>query len=379
MRVDRFSGNTANGIRDLKRLEDANARLAFVSEEIDTASSMGRHVYRLMLSQAELTLDNITASWATAQERALDRGAFVGKTPYGYQRITDKSHPSVGCLREDPDTGPIVREAYRIAARDGLHAAVTYLREAAPEKRWRTFDARRLLRNRAYLGESHIGSKAKGTLRVKRDAHEPLTTLADWTAAQTEPRHRTDERQLCALGDRAVRRLRRTDDREPSDGQGSRVPADGLLSEEQRPGGLQGPARSAPSFEDHVRGSSLNALADFTIRVRYVPGDLEEARTALEHAESELSKFVTDTGLRDVLGDAWREGAEVRAREVEEARERYQGVASEHGRNEVLPAADELDDPEQFKRALAAMVEEIIVHSGRGAVEDRAEIHWTGV
>src|SRR5690242_20095117 len=44
-RIDRFSRFTEGGLRDLRRLEEAGARLAFVTEDIDTSGPMGRFVY----------------------------------------------------------------------------------------------------------------------------------------------------------------------------------------------------------------------------------------------------------------------------------------------------------------------------------------------
>jgi DNA invertase Pin-like site-specific DNA recombinase len=45
-KIDRFSRYTEGGLRDLRRLEEAGARLAFVVEDIDTSGPMGKFVYR---------------------------------------------------------------------------------------------------------------------------------------------------------------------------------------------------------------------------------------------------------------------------------------------------------------------------------------------
>ena len=41
-RIDRFSRFTEGGLRDLRRLQEANARLAFVVEDIDTSGPIGQ-------------------------------------------------------------------------------------------------------------------------------------------------------------------------------------------------------------------------------------------------------------------------------------------------------------------------------------------------
>lgn len=120
--------------------------------------------------------------WESAQRRAVDRGVWIGPPPFGY-RATVAGHdrngmPISGPLEPAPVTGPIVREAFRVAAGEGLHAAMAYLKQAAPEKRWRTDETRRLLHNRAYLGEVRSGELTNPA------AHKPLTTIARFAAVQ---------------------------------------------------------------------------------------------------------------------------------------------------------------------------------------------------
>jgi DNA invertase Pin-like site-specific DNA recombinase len=52
-KIDRSSRTSEGGLRDLRRLEEANARLAFVTEDIDTSGPMGRFVYSVMLAMSE--------------------------------------------------------------------------------------------------------------------------------------------------------------------------------------------------------------------------------------------------------------------------------------------------------------------------------------
>src|SRR4051794_36963342 len=88
-KIDRFSRFTEGGLRDLRQLEAADARLVFVTEDIDTTGPMGKFVYTVMLAMGEYFLDNIKAGWRTAKTRAVNRGAPIGPTPYGYARDDD--------------------------------------------------------------------------------------------------------------------------------------------------------------------------------------------------------------------------------------------------------------------------------------------------
>jgi hypothetical protein len=60
-KIDRFSRFTEGGLRDLRLLEGRGARLAFVTEDIDTSGPMGKLVYTMLLAFAEFFLDNIKA------------------------------------------------------------------------------------------------------------------------------------------------------------------------------------------------------------------------------------------------------------------------------------------------------------------------------
>ena len=174
-RIDRFSRFTEGGLRDLRRLQDAGARLVFVVEDIDTSGPMGKFVYTVMLAMSEYVLDSLKAGWITAKTRAVERGAHIGPTPLGYTRNGD------GILRVHPDRGAIVTEAFEAAARDGLGAAVDYLaglglthengkRKGRPLS-FTAFTTRRLLSNETYLGRVAYGDDLSHP-----DAHDPLVT-----------------------------------------------------------------------------------------------------------------------------------------------------------------------------------------------------------
>ena len=127
---------------------------------------------------AEAFLENIKASWEVTRYRAIRRGAYISRTPFGFR----KDASSV--LEPHPVNGPHVTEAYRLAVTLGVASASAYLNEHCPGHVWNAATVRRLLKREAYLG--HI---VNGDLS-QHDAHEPLTDLRTWTAAQTDPRPR---------------------------------------------------------------------------------------------------------------------------------------------------------------------------------------------
>lgn len=372
--VDRLSradvGDALAVVKDI--LDIAPGQLALLDLGIDPATEFGEFGLTILLALSRMQWRRYKRTWATAQARAVKRGVWVGPAPFGYRFTVIGRHPKSGKpihgpLEEDPTDGLIVREVFRIAAADGMHAAMAYLKQAVPDRRWRTDEARRLLSRRAYLGEITIGEG-------NRSAHPPLTTLARFEAAQTEPQQRRSN------GDYPLSGIARCECGAPMVGALQSV--QGRRYRRMRcsaPACRGGSSIAADKIETYVREVIGDMLSDKRIRDSFAPNGIEEARDALEVAESERKRFAADLDIRTLLGDdAWRDGARSRTRAVEEARDRYQLIAGQAARSELLPAAGQLDDPEQFQRALRAVVATgmtISVRSGRGAVEDRVTFH----
>jgi DNA invertase Pin-like site-specific DNA recombinase len=357
-KVDRFSRHTEGGLRDLRRLQDANARLAFVVEDIDTTGPMGKLVYTLMLAMSEYFLDNIKTGWRTAKTRAVERGVKIGPTPYGYQRRSDS------VLEPDPAAAPIVTEAFRRTAQEGFESGLRYITEHGDGHRWTTTTFRRFLRNGAYLGQSRYGEL------VKLDAHEPLVSRAIWAAAQPEPEAR--------------RRPRRT------------FPLSGLA----RCGSCDGPMAgsrggkgqrvykctrcAAPAFttaaplEDLVRRTLADALRGRTYVGSDDPADaLADAERELGEATRELDSLLADADLRRIVGaERFRQLADTAVQGVEAKQGAYEAAARRSERQSIVNAAGvvadvELEDLGELLRGLLAAV---VVERGRGPIVGRVRI-----
>jgi DNA invertase Pin-like site-specific DNA recombinase len=371
--VDRLSrADVGDALTVIRRIvgddKDRPRPLVLLDLGIDPSTEFGEFGLTILLGLARMQWRRYQRTWSTAQKRAVKRGVWIGPAPFGY-RATEVLNPKTGKpengpLEEDPISGPVVREAFRVAAGDGLHAAMAYLEEHAPEKRWRTDETRRLLRSRAYLGEVVHGQL------VNDRAHAPLASLDDWTAAQTEPESRRTN------GDYVLSGVATCD-----------VCGSGLTGQLQTSHGRQyrryrcsapgckgGSSIGADKLERHVRDTLREWLADDEIRIRFeVPG-AEEALLAVEQAESNRARFASNIELLTALGEAATDNARVLTRAVEDAREHYSVVAARSARARRLPAADQLDDDEQLLRAIRAMVAGIVVSRGRGTIDDRVTI-----
>ena len=363
-KIDRFSRQTEGGLRDLRRLQAKDARLAFVVEDVDTGTVYGRMIYTILLAVSEAFLENIKASWDTAKERAVKRGAYISRTPFGYQRRDD------GTLEPHPDQAAVVAEAFRLAASDSLRAALDYLARTVPGRRWTATTVRRLLSGRAYLGET------RGAGRVQADTHEPLVSRAVWEAAQTTPTSRRASASFplsgllrCGTCDSAMVGSR--------GGKGQRTyRCSATLSTRTGEKCARGATITAEHVEDHVRDVTRDLLTG--LRVNVSDPDLDTLtllERAVGDAEGELDAFAADVTLRRALGDRYHDHLQARVDTVDRARSEYRERAREAQARLALTSPDVVDNPKLFPLVLRSIFSSIVVTPGRGlAVGDRVRL-----
>jgi site-specific DNA recombinase len=88
-RLNRFARNVAGAIDDVQRIQALGGHLAFVEEDIDPTGPFGSFILTVLLAVATLERDNMVAGWQTAKRHAIERGAKISPTPYGYERQED--------------------------------------------------------------------------------------------------------------------------------------------------------------------------------------------------------------------------------------------------------------------------------------------------
>jgi site-specific DNA recombinase len=369
-KIDRFSRNTVQGLEDLKLLQKHDARLAFVVESIDTATSFGKMVYTILLAMSEAFLDNIRAGWQSAQEKAYERGAFIERDALGYVRIDDPQHKHVGSLVIDPDTGPLITRAYEIAAEDGLPAVVEYLRANFPERRWDTTDARRLLANRVYLGEIKLGKQ-------RRIAHDPLTTPELHAAAQTEAREyqrRGGEYPLTHIARCGVCGHGLKGGVQVHQPNAARRRKNAATYRRYRCSNTacQRCSVRAEHLEQVIRELIDREMAIGGFERRFSVEGLDAARADRDKAQRRLDRWVADDETRDDLGEIkWSAERAIRRARRDEARELYERLAAETAFSERMPSREDLDTPEGFARALRLGVAAFTIAPGsRGRSRD---------
>jgi DNA invertase Pin-like site-specific DNA recombinase len=364
-KTDRLSrAKTGDALKLVGEIQEIKpGALALLDLGVDPTTPTGEMMLTILLAFAHMQWRQFAEAWQTVQAKAVARGVWIGAAPFGYERGED------GVLVPGPEA-EIVTKAYKVAASEGLHVAVSYLQRAVPGKAWRTDDARKLLGSKVYLGESRNGA------HVNIAAHEPLTTPDLWQLAQTKPRQRRTNGdyplsglvncgrcgaplvgQLQTVKGRRYRRMRCSS-----------------------PACHGGTSISADALETYLREKLKPLLARYEFRVRFdVEGvDLAEARLA--RAQRQLNEYIADTEIHDLVGaDAWRAGVVARQTAVDEAKAQRDALGSQALRSERLPASGELDDPGKLQLALdiiADLFGPVVVRPGRGSLVDRVPLDY---
>jgi DNA invertase Pin-like site-specific DNA recombinase len=387
-RLDRLSrAGVADALRLVEAIHDAGGQVAAVDLGLDPTTPFGEFGMTIMLALARMERRRMVATWEVSKANAVQRGVHIGPTPYGYRRQSNGNGEAAKGLPLVPDenTAPIVRETFRLAAEQGLRAASTYLKEAAPDRASEANHIARMLARRVYLGEVVHGD------RVHPDAHEPLVDRLTWERAQSKqpPKRRTSEPfplsgiPTCAqCGNRLV------------GGRGGRTKDGGSKRSYRCQASLsswKGDRCTAPTtivaslLEQYVTDAMQGPLERFTMRKAYTGGggdDLDATHAALERAEHELSAFATDPHARTRLGDAlWQQSLDARADAVESAQAAYREQVQRVG---IDGDGDWLDfpgttlfwitEPHERRWFYEFLIEECSVRRGRHPVDERVTL-----
>jgi len=169
----------ADALRLCEEVYEAGGEVVAIDVGIDPTTPTGKFTRTLMLALNEMELDRTKEGFLASRERAVERGAFVGPTPLGFDRaeINARTGKPCGALVHNADA-PLVREAFVISGRDGLDSAVVFLKKTWPHRHWTVRAARKLFASRVYRGDVISGQF------VNVGAHEPIVDEATWDAAQ---------------------------------------------------------------------------------------------------------------------------------------------------------------------------------------------------
>jgi DNA invertase Pin-like site-specific DNA recombinase len=283
----------------LARLLDVGGRVVGILDGFDSSTPMGAQTAGLLAGQAYTYRETVRQRWGAAKERAIREGRIVGRAPVGYTRDDE------GRLTPDPATGLAITAAFeKRAAGATLREVGDFLeaqgvRSSRDSEAWAWQSVKDLLSRRVYLGELRLGELANV------EAHEPLTDLPTWQAAQAPP---SKPRRPKTGGDLLTGLLRCAScgySMSPT------TRSDGVRIYRcvggRRGGKCPGPATvRADDVEDAAR-FALHVLAGATGVMRPKGGapDLAGLRDALDAAQRRLAQAQADD-VQEALGhDAW--------------------------------------------------------------------------
>jgi site-specific DNA recombinase len=395
-RLDRFARSAVDALESIKRLNHAGARFVSVEDNFDGSTAMGRFAIGILSLIAELELERIRENWSVAVSEAVGRGVHVSsRPPTGYQRGKD------GRLVVDAKAAPHVAQAFQMRATGASWADIArYLEEhkAYPptgNKYWSRVGVAHMIHNPVYLGEARSGRY------VKKHAHEPLITRAEYDAAQGVNKSLFTARDnsvaskamlgglaRCAGCGHTLKITGNTDRK-----RGERYPIYYCTGRY-----ASGPCTSraiirASLLDAYVEEQVHAALeADGGLLAQAVDASerVDEAARAVEEAEHELDLYLTNPKLLTLLGEGkFLQGAEARQHALDTARSRLAELRTQTMLSEELADGDLLHawptlSIQEKRRLMHGLLEQVLVSRatsrGRHAepTRDRSEIILRG-
>ncbi len=363
---DRFARDVVAGGVALARMNACGARLVATATGFDSAelNSQSQMMFNIVMAVGQAQRERNLEARKRGKERFAERGGYAAVAPFGYDRDAD------GRLVANGDA-EAVREIFR------LRAEGRGFSDIAGSVRLTRSGVRRVVMNRAYVGEQRIPGQRKGDPRVIANSHLPLVTEQEWEAANAVRGRPPIRRGLGAHADlKGIVRCGNC-------GSTMHVLAYGKprvkLTYACTKSGCGGAAMAVRLVEPAVLWQLDLAVMEREPHVAAViEGDnrYSDALAAVEDAQRTLAEYRDSPELQRALGlQGFAEGLAVRREAVETARRALRGVPRPDAlgtRLMTLPEADADDRRRFYRRAIA----EVLVYP-RSAVE-RLTLRWQG-
>lgn len=383
MKVDRFARSVADGAAIIRELVDAGKVFASCQERIDPRTPEGRFTLTSFLANGELFLDQSKAAWWKAKARAVERGAAVGPTPFGYLRVkaipTKRNQitkvdaailvggePQPGTLIPDPETGPLITDLFhRAASGESLtNLAIRAQNRCPAEGRhpWTANEVRRWLTNRIYLGELHYA-------HLSSCGKVPALTDPD-TFRAADPGAARAKRPTVALPFVGLVRCANCRNVMAGNTYGG-VNHDTPI---YRCGSACGNGSVMVASRVHpvILEAAKEAMKGWALAASEI--NMNELDGAVMASATELDAFIANLAVRAAIGEArWEIGVKQRAdAHKETVREREVAIAANQFHRVDLDAPSAHD----LSRFAFAAMSAVYIRRGRGAPADRIVIGW---
>lgn len=373
-KLDRFARTLVGALSTLEELEQHQAVLVSVADNLDLSTPMGKAFLRILLVFAELERDRIGEAWRTASDRAIDRGIHIAKfVPVGYAKAADK--------RLVPgEEAAAIREAFLMRGAHMTRSEIARrLDRIAPRPnggRWTPPMVDRIIRNRVYMGHAYRGGRVNG------DAHPAIVTAAEWRAANEAPVRAAARGKrpnlLGGLARCAACRYVLAPSRSGRDAEGPRLTY--RCRRVHTAGVCPAPATvSGKALEAYVEGQWLSQMQHHVVLASAESSAGQEAAEAVALAEKELALFASDLTARRLLGGRYHDALSARVAAVDAAKKQLDLV--DPSGLTTGPVDHYVDLPVvERRRIIGASIDAVIVERAPFGVplSERVLILWSG-
>lgn len=371
-KIDRFGRRVVDGLRAIKRIQDAGGIFVSVQDGIDLNTPTGKFIMQILFSIGEWELERFRVGWDEAARRAIKRGVYVSPAPFGYRRGED------GRLQIDPERAEVVREIFARRAEKQMSKEIAAALNAAGKRSAKggPFSAnaiQRIIMNPAYYGAAH-----KGAHRNPR-AHQPLVDEGTWHWCQVKRRPRGEAVPSLLGGLVRCATCGYAMSSAEANGPRSRLHA-------YRCGNR---AKDCPR-PAYVRGNELDPLVEeFVFRKcrEPFPGAaahrIEAAEAVAEAARAALAIFRDTTAIEQALSvEIYAEGLAARQRDLDQrlielGRERRRGGIAGRDLGRLERLWPELDWRER-REEIGWLIDCVVVAPGEAPVRERARVFRSG-
>ena len=113
-KLDRFHRSSANASKWADGLSNQNKNFAAIDIDIDTVTAMGRFIFRLMSSLAQLEVEQTRERTKMGMEGVKNQGRKLGPAPYGYNSKFARTgnNDDKGLLELNKEEADVVRAIY---------------------------------------------------------------------------------------------------------------------------------------------------------------------------------------------------------------------------------------------------------------------------
>lgn len=414
VRTDRFSRNVAEGSAVAQQLKNRSLNFVLVDVPVDFSTPEGELMFTQMLAYAQYQLSYLKQSWWRSKKRAINRGAHIGRTPTGFDRIT--ADDGSGKLVPKDEWKMVVRTLYTHADEhpkelDG--AIATWANHNAPRpdgKLWYPSLVGRMLASPVYIGR--IAYKPREDTDVvwpydpleNAEAHDAIVDEGLWQRVQIKRvAQQNTNQQLGNVGrprnveapEALLRGLLRCAGCQhvlkPSMGGVRQLTyhCDGGKHRANGPCPLGHRANVARWKVDDYLVKLVQEQLDLSVNAEIRPrtelsDDVAEVQAAVADAEEELGLIRDNTTMAARHYDLWQatvDKAEAKLSEMR-AKEAVLLAQRDSPTPDVLAARFGMEDlpVEERRRIIAGAIDYVLVWSGRAVpIERKTIVVWRGL